>query len=43
MMAGISQNRYLRCKVTGYFLIKGAQAGVGPVGLGVVDLNLACE
>ena len=41
MMAGISQNRYLRCKVTGYFLIKGA--GVGPVGLGVVDLNLACE
>ena len=32
---------YLRCNITGYFLIKGE--GVGPVGLGVVDLNLACE
>ena len=42
-MAGILQNMYLRCKVMGYFLIKGD--GVGPVGLpvGVVDLNLACE
>ena len=36
MMAGISQHRYLRRKVTGNSLIKGAG-----VGMGLVDLNLA--
>ena len=42
-MAGISQNRYLRCKVTRYFLIKGDGVGPASVGLGVVDLNRASD